>query len=318
MNFPPTPVSINPSSTITMVMTFENQLAQIVYTTDDGLEILIEDFGGNGDNLIITHATGFCARMYLPMAIALRRNYHCYGINARHHGGSTGNLDFSWTTYAEDILGSLPQLSDGIWNGFGHSYGASALLLAEQMRPGTFHSLFLYEAVIPMEAPKSAPDYENPLSVLTKRRRQSFSTRKEAEANFSAKKPMAKFEPLIRDLYYETGLRRELDGDLHLSCSSEYESEIYAYASCHDAYNQLGIVRSRVFFFAGGTTHDFNIDYQRKLVKCTPNSSSHEVENIGHFGPFENPTKVADTILNAPDSLFKTKDSVKSTLISDN
>ncbi len=283
-------------------MTLNDALTRFTQAKSDGSTICVEDYGGVGKNLIIAHATGFCARMYLPMAIELRKHFHCYGIDARNHGGSSAqsDSDANWDNYADDILDAIEQISDDPWVGFGHSYGGAAILLAEQKSPGRFASLYLYEPIVMEPAQgddRDEPDTENPLSRTALRRREMFATRLEAEMNFASKYPMATFEPIVRDLYLEAGLTRGLDGKLHLSCPRDYESRVYAYARCHHAYEKLNCVSAKVAFVAGETSLDFDISHQQHLSMLTPNSTSTYVDNLGHFGPFENSHRVATHVI---------------------
>lgn len=279
-------------------MTIKDVLSSFCHTNDDGSRIIVEDFGGSGPNLMIAHATGFCARMYLPLALGLHHKYHCFATNARNHGGSTSarSSDANWETYASDILAAMDRISSDPWIGFGHSYGATALLLAEEQVPGRFESLYLYEPIVFDDDAMDIPEFDNPLSQMAKRRKQTFLTRSEAALNFGSKLPMASFDPLVLDLYLETGLNRGRDGKLHLACARDFEAEIYAHARCHSAYENLVNVRSTVHFVAGGTSLDFDYDHQQLLSLKTPNSSSSFIANLGHFGPFDDPAQVASDI----------------------
>ncbi|CAG4921466.1 MULTISPECIES: alpha/beta hydrolase [Acidithrix] len=266
----------------------------------DNASILVEDFGGEGHNLLIAHATGFNARMYLPLAIALRSKFHCFGINARYHGGSSGgdSLNVDWGTFANDIERTIEVLGGDSWAGFGHSYGGAALILAEANSPGLFKRLALFEPVVPIEGNSSKPDYSNHLSVLTKRRRRHFGTRREAHSNFESKFPMSSFDQTCIDLYLETGLKRTLDAQLELTCPREIESEIYAWASCNQAYSNLPKIEIPMLFISGETTDAFDLNYMERLREKAKRSEVEMALAMSHFGPFEKPEVVAKMITN--------------------
>ncbi|MGI0151798.1 MAG: alpha/beta fold hydrolase, partial [Thermoplasmata archaeon] len=43
--------------------------------TPDGLEIAVYDFGGRGQDLLLVHATGFCAEVFTPLAQELGEHF---------------------------------------------------------------------------------------------------------------------------------------------------------------------------------------------------------------------------------------------------
>lgn len=266
-----------------------------VLDRDDGAAILFEDFGGEGEDLLIVHATGFSARMYLPIAARLADKFHCWGINARHHGGSTGGRepDHDWNILATDILALIDHLGLRPCHGFGHSYGGAGLLLAEQQRPGTFASLFLYEPVVTIEGRSEYPTRDSPLSVLTRKRRQSFANRAEAAANFALKPPMNSFDPSVSDLYLETAMEQRADKSIHLVCPRETEAEIYAWAPCHDAYSRMGAITCPTLIVAGETSDHFGQHHFERLAATCPAATLRLAKGLGHFGPFDDPGAVA-------------------------
>ena len=49
--------------------------------TPDGLEIAVYDFGGRGPDLLLVHATGFCAEVFAPLARHWATGFHCFGLD---------------------------------------------------------------------------------------------------------------------------------------------------------------------------------------------------------------------------------------------
>ena len=269
------------------------------FATSNGANLIVEDFGGIGDNLIFVHAAGYCARMYLPIATALRDRFHCWGFNARFHGGSTGGdtLEPNWETLASDLRMVTEAISPRPWSGFGHSYGATGLLLAEQHVPGTFESLYAYEPVFHLSGTPGNPNHGNRLSQITRKRRATFSTRSEAAANFSSKAPMSSFNPLVVDLYLETGVTRGLDQALHLSCPPDVEAEIYAWSFAHTVLADMPKVRSKVLIMAGAKTEAFSVGHLDKLTPECQDAQLRHAYALGHFGPFASPNQLAQVVL---------------------
>jgi pimeloyl-ACP methyl ester carboxylesterase len=59
------------------------------FTTDDGVVVQTYDWGGDGPPLLLAHATGLHAHVWLPLVQRLRSSFHCYAIDARAQGDTT-------------------------------------------------------------------------------------------------------------------------------------------------------------------------------------------------------------------------------------
>ena len=145
-------------------------------TTPDGVELAVYDFGGTGPDLLLVHATGFCAGVLLPLATALSGRFRCHALDLRGHGRSGRPADggFPWSDFATDVLTVIDALGLDHPLGFGHSCGGASLLLAEQARPATFAALHLFEPVVLPDQDPSFPVEKNPLSRGARRRRETF------------------------------------------------------------------------------------------------------------------------------------------------
>ena len=149
-------------------------------TTPDGVDLAVYDFGGTGPDLLLVHATGFCAGVLLPLARALSDRFRCHALDLRGHGrsGRPADGDFAWSGFATDVLTVVDRLGLDRPAGFGHSCGGASLLLAEQARHGTFRSLYLFEPVVVPDQPVPFPLEENPLSRGARRRRADVPLRR--------------------------------------------------------------------------------------------------------------------------------------------
>jgi pimeloyl-ACP methyl ester carboxylesterase len=318
-------------------------------TTPDGLGITLYDFGGDGEDLILVHATGFCAEMYGPLARGLADGYHCWGLDLRGHGRSDRPADgnFAWSGFATDVLAVIDHLGLGLGSGsgsgrgsgsgsgrgsgsgsgsgrgsgsgsgrgsgsgsgsgrpsgFGHSCGGAALLLAEQARPGTFGSLFCFEPVVLPAAARAAIAADNPLSAGARRRREVFPSASEALANFSSKPPFAGLDPEVLALYVEAGfepLPPEEGGDgraVRLRCRREDEAVVYAHGVDHDAFDHLPEVECPVALCCGQDTDAFGPRQLEADAARLPRATVEVMPGLGHFGPLEDPARVAGSVL---------------------
>src|ERR1019366_7532448 len=141
-----------PSTTVSTMTTASRGDDLIIgrCSTPGGPGIATYDFGGRGPDLLLVHATGFCAEVFIPMARALGADFHCWGLDLRAHGRSDRPDDgnFDWPGFAADVLAVVDHLGLERPFGFGHSCGGAAVLLAEEARSGVFGSLYCFEPVV--------------------------------------------------------------------------------------------------------------------------------------------------------------------------
>ncbi|HEY1465771.1 MAG TPA: alpha/beta hydrolase [Acidimicrobiales bacterium] len=276
--------------------------------TDDGLAIALTDFGGRGPDLLLAHATGFCAAVLAPLARGLAGTFHCWGLDLRGHGHSERPADgnFAWSGFALDVLAAVDHLGLHQPFAFGHSCGGASILLAEQARPGTFRGLYCFEPIVfPSDEPVEDIGMNNPLSMGALRRRETFPSRADALANFQSKPPFSVLDPSALAGYVECGF--ELvppqdggDGSLvRLCCRREDEAAVYAQSFRHDAFAHLGGVKCPVTLACGEETDVFGPPVLEQYVARLPRPAVRVFAGLGHFGPMEGPGQVAESLRDA-------------------
>jgi pimeloyl-ACP methyl ester carboxylesterase len=283
-------------------------------TTPDGVELALYDFGGQGDDLLLVHATGFCAEVLTPLATALSRSFHCWGLDLRAHGqsGRPADGDFAWSGFAVDVLAAVDHLGLDRPAGFGHSCGGASLLLAEEARPGTFRSLFCFEPVVFDESRLGKYGMlatDNPLSAGARRRRETFPSSEDAFVNFSSKPPFADLDPEALCCYVEAGFEpipEAEGGDGHairLRCRREDEAEVYVHGLDHGAFGHLPEITCPVGLACGADTDAFGPAFLEADAGQLRRSTVEVIPGIGHFGPLQQPALVADSVLRTLGSL---------------
>jgi pimeloyl-ACP methyl ester carboxylesterase len=285
-------------------------ISPIRCTTADGLALAAYDFGGVGPDLLLVHATGLCAAPFLPLARSLGPDVHCSGVDLRAHGHSErpadGNL--AWAGFTLDVLATVDGLGLEQPVGVGHSCGGAALLLAEQARPGTFHSLYLFEPVVFPGEPSVPVPEENPMSAAARRRRETFPSAEDAFVTFSSKPPLDVLDPEALCLYVEHGFERipaDEGGDgsaVRLRCRRDDEAETFARAPSNGAFAHLAAVRCPVTLAYGQETDAFGRPLMEALAGALPDAAIESFPGLGHFGPLEQPGVVAAAVHRSLDS----------------
>jgi pimeloyl-ACP methyl ester carboxylesterase len=276
-------------------------------TTPDGVDLAVYDFGGTGPDLLLAHATGFCAGVLLPLATALSGHFRCHALDLRGHGrsGRRADGDFAWSGFATDVLTVVDRLGLDRPLGFGHSCGGASLLLAEQGRPGTFADLYLFEPVVLPDQDRSFPVEKNPLSRGARRRRETFPAAEEAFVNFSSKPPFDGLDPDVLRRYVEDGFEMvpEADGGdgstVRLRCRREDEATVYETGFGHGAFYRLGDVHCRTTLAYGELTDAFGRSFLDADAARMPSARVESYAGIGHFGPLEQPGEVAAGVVRA-------------------
>lgn len=264
--------------------------------TVDGVEIEVHDLGGDGPPVLLCHATGFHGLVWEPLAARLD-GYHRWSMDMRAHGDSTTPVErpLEWYGFADDILCVVDAL--GLERPFavGHSKGAAALLLAEQARPGTFRALWLYEPVVIPTAHVSAPSIDNPLSQGALRRRETFASRDEAFDNYASKRPFSTLHPEVLRHYVDHGFADDADGTVSLKCAPADEAQVYAHGLSHEAFASLGEVRCPTTIAVGHEDVPPAM-FARSIAEALPDGRLDEYGDLAHFGPLEDPERIAAAI----------------------
>lgn len=259
----------------------------------DGVELVVHDLGGDGPPVLLCHATGFHGRVWLPLAADLP--YRAYAPDLRGHGDSTAPAgDLAWSGFGEDVLAVVDALGLTDVLAVGHSKGGAALLLAEQSRPGTFRALYCYEPVVFPTLPDTV-SRANPLAQGALRRRPTFPSVEAAIENYSAKPPFDALAPAALDAYVRYGFAPDPEG-IRLKCRPEIESQVYLMGNQHGAFDRLGEVRCPVTVAVGEVVPFGPAAVAEAVASRLPNGRLEEHPDLGHFGPLEDPARIAARI----------------------
>lgn len=267
--------------------------------SSDGVELEVHDLGGDGPPLLLCHATGFHGLVWRPLAAELRDRFRLWSLDFRGHGLSSipdPARGFAWEGFGDDVLAVVDGLSLDRPAAVGHSKGGAALLLAEAARPGTFASLWCYEPIVfpPASGPPSGDD--NALAAGAARRRATFPSRQAALGNYAAKPPLEVLHPDALAAYVEHGFVDEVGGGVSLRCRPVDEAQVYRMGGTHHGWDRLPSITCPTTIACGGDTATIGALMAAQLADRLPAGRVRVFDELGHFGPLEDPTAVAAAV----------------------
>ena len=276
----------------------------------DGVEIAIHDLGGTGPPLILAHATGYCGLSWEPVAVDLRKYFRCFAPDCRAHGASDrpGPEGFGWNALGSDVLAVVDALCGERVKGprfaAGHSVGATGIALAEVQRPETFDAMWCFEPVLfPPRAVSEDEDEEtisNPMADAARKRRSRFVDRDDAWGHYEGREPFSRFSPATLGAFLQCGLVEEEEGGgMRLACRPEDEARFYEMGGFEETWMAVESIGCPVTFATGDQPGAFGPGHADLLASRVPFGQAEVLAGLSHFGPLENPSKVAASIVDS-------------------
>ncbi|HEX2701430.1 MAG TPA: alpha/beta hydrolase [Acidimicrobiales bacterium] len=272
-----------------------------------GPAIAVHDLGGHGTEVLLSHAAGFHGLAWQPVARRLAGRFHCIAYDVRGHGDSVVDGDpadgWDWPTLARDALHVVDGLRLHRPLALGHSSGATALLLAEAARPGTFVALYCIEPIGATGDDPHPPMPDHPMAARARRRRATFASREDAEEAYRAKPPLSDLSPEVLHAYVGHGFADEADGSVRLKCRPEHEAHMYEYGFAHDVYRRLPEVACPVVLARGDASAAIPAGVLERWAERLPHGRVEALPGVGHLAPLEDPDLVASMVAAAFDRI---------------
>jgi pimeloyl-ACP methyl ester carboxylesterase len=252
--------------------------------------------------VLFSHATGFHGRCFNSTAALLAGSAHCYSFDYRGYGDATLPHDWkvTWGGYGDDaqVVAQHVARESGPSIAFGHSMGGAALVMAALREPELFRALVLFEPIIfpPMIRESGKAGEPSPLSQGARKRRATFASFDEAIANYSAKPPLNVFTPEVLSDYVRFGFNSNSDSTVSLKCQPEHEARTYESGALHETWNDLEKLRMPVWIVSGAMIPMSPAEFAKPLADAIPGSTFVQWDDLGHFGPMQDPQRIAQLI----------------------
>ena len=268
--------------------------------SSDHVSVAIHRFGGQGRPLLLSHATGFHAYCYLPIADRLSERFEAFGLDYRGHGATARPDDWQvdWDRYGDDALAAATAIApDGGLVAFGHSMGAAALMMAAHRKPGLFDVIVAFEPIVfPLQMER--PEHPTPMIAAARRRQASFESFEAAIENYGSKPPMSAFDPDVLRLYVAHGFRPAPEG-IRLNCDPEHEARTFETGASHATWDLLPEIDTKIVVVAGAIIDVGPSMVARPISERLPNATYVEIPTSSHLGPFIDPDESAQLIVDA-------------------
>ncbi|MEW5733311.1 MAG: alpha/beta hydrolase [Thermodesulfobacteriota bacterium] len=272
-----------------------------------GGKIHYYDWGGDGIPVHFLHANGFCAGVYAPMIRFLSPRLRVLATDVRGHGDSQGpELPIRrWNVFVKDLTLFIENRMMPPVVGVGHSLGAVITYMAAAERPDLFSKIILVDPVI---FPQRLLFFWRlgkilgipvpiPLAKGARRRKKSFSSRREALERFANGRGMfATWNREFVESYLSCALLTRDDETALLKCDPELEAQIYESVPT-DAWSYARRIRCPALLVRGEHSDTFLPAAALPLSRRIPDARLAVIPGTGHFVPMEKPEDLARVIL---------------------
>ena len=265
-----------------------------------GLDLAVWEWPGEGQPLLLVHATGFHGRIW-DQSLAALPNRRAYAVELRGHGRSSKpDPPYPWAEFGHDLCAIAVALGIRGAIGIGHSTGGHALVTAALECPDIVTSLLLIDPTI--FSPNFYGHEPGDISFI-ERRRNAFSSPDEMIERFRGRPPFALWQPAVLRDYCTYGV---LPGEsaLVLACPPRVEAAVYRQANVHasDLHLRIPSITQPVTVVRAGipwVPGVFNLNASPTAPDLASwFSHGHDIllEGRTHYIPMESPEWVAEQI----------------------
>jgi pimeloyl-ACP methyl ester carboxylesterase len=264
------------------------------------------DWGGSGPLTHFSHATGFCAGTYTPIAEKLRRRLRVLGMDDRGHGRTTAEADprnlKNWNVFAEDLEQFFNHLREPVI-AIGHSRGAVAHLLLAVKRPDMIRALILIDpTILPFSwmwwwylAKVTGLAGRVPIAARAARRNPFWPDTETILNAYRTKHPFKSWERGFLEGYIEDGTTSSDSKGIRLCCTPEWESRCFSVCS-HDIWRYVPQIRQPTLVLYGATSDTFLPPAVKRFQTKVPHAVIRRFDRASHFVPMERPDDTVEAI----------------------
>lgn len=273
------------------------------------VELSVVEWQGDGDPVLLLHATGFHSRCWNEVVKRLPAQ-HIYAVDLRFHGGSGAAGEVDWKLMVEDIRILVERLDLRQLVGVGHSIGGHLVARVAAALPGRFKQLLLIDPVI-MSPERYAGLHEFAANLRAEdhpvtRRKNRWQDADEMYQRFRKKPPFDSWDPRVLRDYCDYALRpSDESGVMQLQCDPINEASIYLRQAGNEIiHGELPLINTPVTLLRAPPADDLVRDLSASptwpdLASALPCCREIYLPDNNHFIPMQDPALVAQYIQEA-------------------
>lgn len=173
--------------------------------------------------------------------------------------------------------------------------GGATVLATELRRPGTIRAAWGFEPIV-FPRTDAITGRENPMAATARRRRHDFSSFDEVIERYTGRFPFTNVDPAALRDYVMHGFRKTVDG-VTLKTTGENEARTFEGIDVH-VFARLGELTIPTTVIGSGDGQN-PATVASLVAEAIPNGQLEPWSERSHFGPFEDPTRAAASILDA-------------------
>lgn len=273
------------------------------------VELSVLEWPGEGDPVLLLHATGFHSRCWTQVVEQLP-GQHIYAVDLRFHGASSDEGEVDWKLLAEDIRILVEQLELRQLVGVGHSIGGHLITRVAASLQDRFKQLVLIDPVIMSperyarmhEFVEAIDASEHPVS----RRKNAWRDSEEMYQRFKDRPPFSTWDPRVLRDYCDYALHpADENGVKQLLCDPINEASIYVNQVGNEVVHQeLHLIETPVTLLRAPTADNEITDLSSSptwpgLPQSLPLCREVYLPHLNHFIPMQEPEMVAGYIREA-------------------
>ena len=264
------------------------------------------DWGGSGPLTHFSHATGFCAGTYTPIAEKLCRRLRVLGMDDRGHGRTTAEADprnlKNWDVFAEDLAQFFNHQREPVI-AIGHSRGAVAHLLLAVKRPDMIRALILIDpTILPFSwmwwwylAKVTGFARRVPIAARAARRNPFWPDTETLLNTYRTRHPFKSWERGFLEGYIEDGTTSSDSKRIRLCCTPQWESRCFSVCS-HDIWRYIPQIRQPTLVLYGAASDTFLPSAVKRFQAKAPHAVIKRFDGASHFVPMERPDDTVEAI----------------------
>lgn len=279
------------------------------------VELAVVEWPGEGDPVLLLHATGFHSRCWQEVVKRLPQE-HVYAVDLRFHGASGAVGEVDWKVLVQDIRILIEQLDLTRLVGVGHSIGGHLIARAAAAMPSRFKQLVLIDPVI-----LSPETYDNLHEFVgsinasdhpVSRRKNVWHDACQMYERFSAKPPFDSWDAQVLRDYCDYALQpADEEGVRQLLCDPINEASVYinqagneiVHAELPDIVTPVTVLRAPPGDMSAADLS--TSPTWPELAAALPCAREVLLPHLNHFIPMQDPALVADYIQDAQRDLWQ-------------